>query len=96
MNNGLVPCGLNLQADVVTLRNGLSSILSLARQGSHINSEDNMSSAVNELKSLLSQIVEEVKTTIIDEEIALNFVPTKIKGGYNPKGGLTGLIEWEE
>lgn len=93
MNEGLVPCGLNLQADVVTLRNGLSSILSLARQGTHTNN-------VEGLKKLLNQISEEVKNTIIDEEIAQKFVPTKVRGGYSP--GLPSCqsfpekIEWDE
>lgn len=91
MNEGLVPCGLNLQADVVTLRNGLSSILSLARQGTHINNTEG-------LKNLLNQIIEEVKNTIIDEEIAQKFVPIKVSGGYEASNANSphGLIEWDE
>lgn len=88
MNEGLVPCGLNLQADVVTLRNGLSSILSLARQGTHINEAEG-------LKNILNQIIKEVEDTIIDEEAAAAFIPTKVKGGYSPKD-FREKIEWEE
>lgn len=87
MNEGLVPCGLNLQADVVTLRNGLSSILSLARQGTHINE-------IEGLKNILNQIIIEVKNTIIDEEIAQTFIPTKVRGGYSPKD-FREKIDWE-
>lgn len=88
MNNGLVPCGLNLQADVVTLRNGLSSIFSLARQGTHINETEG-------LKNILNQIITEIENTIIDEEIAQTFIPTKVKGGYSPKD-FREQIDWKD